>query len=558
DWIREASEDIRFQQELSNAAAEWERRGMPRDRLYRGSQLKESLTWLAHNTASANETLFLRASNARHAQDRFRLIMVSLVLFILLIPAALLTEQQLAPPTVTSLADSGPGSLRQVIEGAQPGSTITFASNLKGKISLTSSLNITKDLTIRGPGAQQLSIGGNRTTGYLIGILPKGNATFSDLSFSVSSSVPGSLISNQGKLTLEKCSINGNTDIGLTISTTANPNEKVGEGAAISSSGGTLIVSDSIISHNTVDSSTSFGGAISGLASTISITNSQITDNIVKARGQFAQGGAIQSANGTLTITGSTISGNKGIGGKKVITAGAISSINSTATLTSSHITNNALSTDQQGEGGGIYVFGSSLTINSSSITGNTLTANPAYGGGIASFNSAANGNAVTSKITITNTTVSNNTTKGGQQLGSGGGIFAEGSLTITGSTFTNNTVTSAYNGSEAATGGGISALGTLSLTASTVAGNTVNASNSNAKGGGIFVTEPSTSAQNLALINSTISGNTVSGSQGGIGGGIDARGTFGTIDFSTIYGNVASSQGGGVNLEVARSGNTY
>ncbi len=46
-----------------------------------------------------------------------------------------------------------------------------------------------------------------------------------------------------------------------------------------------------------------------------------------------------------------------------------------------------------------------------------------------------------------------------------------------------------------------------------------------------------------------------MSGSQGALGGGIDAKGTQGVIDFATIYGNIASSQGGGINLEAAQTG---
>lgn len=67
-----------------------------------------------------------------------------------------------ATNSVTSLADSGAGSLRQVIADSIPGDTINFS--VMGTITLTSSqLVVAKDLTILGPGLPALVISGNNS-----------------------------------------------------------------------------------------------------------------------------------------------------------------------------------------------------------------------------------------------------------------------------------------------------------------------------------------------------------------------------------------------------------
>lgn len=72
EWLRESRDDLRLQRDLSSDAAEWQRRGQPADRLYRGLVLDEALLWQARNVPSADESAFLAAGvsdRARQADD---------------------------------------------------------------------------------------------------------------------------------------------------------------------------------------------------------------------------------------------------------------------------------------------------------------------------------------------------------------------------------------------------------------------------------------------------------------------------------------------------------
>ena len=80
-----------------------------------------------------------------------------------LLLAATTMSAHAANITVTNTNDSGLGSLRQALTIANDGDTINFA--VTGTITLTSGgLPINKNITILGPGADQLSIDGNQAS----------------------------------------------------------------------------------------------------------------------------------------------------------------------------------------------------------------------------------------------------------------------------------------------------------------------------------------------------------------------------------------------------------
>ena len=85
-----------------------------------------------------------------------------------LVPRIELLEDRtvLSTWTVTNPADSGDGSLRAAIAGAQSGDQVVFDTSLKGQtITLTSGpLAIAQSLDIEGPGADKLAISANHAS----------------------------------------------------------------------------------------------------------------------------------------------------------------------------------------------------------------------------------------------------------------------------------------------------------------------------------------------------------------------------------------------------------
>lgn len=250
-----------------------------------------------------------------------------------------------ATHTVTSLADSGAGTLRQALIDANNGDTINFS--VTGAITLTSdSLTVGNDLTIIGPGSGLLAINGNGVHRVLV-VLGGATATVSDLTLTNGSGLGGCGLYNLGDLTVNRCLISGNTGM---------------LGGGVYQGGGTLTMTDCTISGNTA--SASIGGGIYANGGTLSLVNCTISGNTAKSSG----GGIYSGVN--LSLTNCTVSGNtvpSGVeGGAGFHQAGG------TLTLDSCTVTDN--STDQKG--GGIYnsdavVLKNTIISNNSAASGN-------------------------------------------------------------------------------------------------------------------------------------------------------------------------------------------
>jgi hypothetical protein len=299
------------------------------------------------------------------------------------------------PPvfTLTSLADSGNGSLRQSIAHANSGDIITVGTN--GTITLTSGeLLITNNLTIVGSGPARLAITttngprafsiasgvtisisgltirditqGSRGAGiYNQGMLAIGNCVLSGNSAGSSS---GGAVYNEGTMTVTGSSFSGNSgyyggaifNVGILTVTdsTLSGNSASNEGGGAIDNRGSLTVAKSAISDNRA---ARIGGGILN-SDTLSVSNSTLSGNV--AGGQFVgEGGALYNGSGSLTLVNSTLCGNSAGEG------GAIyNSVVGSLTVANSTISGNLA----RYVGGGLYVRGGTNTLNNCTLSGNS------------------------------------------------------------------------------------------------------------------------------------------------------------------------------------------
>lgn len=214
----------------------------------------------------------------------------------------------LTDPIVTTNADAGPGSLRQAILDACPGSVITFDPSLNGQtITLASTLpTINKNLTITGPGANLLTISGNDVV-QLFRVTGADPVMISGLIMAdgKDASTGGGALHNTGRLTLANCTFKNNN--------TTSPH---GGGAVyvLSFNLTTIIEGCTFLNNSSIVSFIEGKAGAVMFAAPGSITNSTFTGNRA-----VAQAGAIRlDANSSIincTITGNAVIGNGGGGG---------------------------------------------------------------------------------------------------------------------------------------------------------------------------------------------------------------------------------------------------
>lgn len=190
-------------------------------------------------------------------------LLVALSLFLVFSPIA--PGHAATTEVVTNTNDSGAGSLRQALADVDAGGTISFSGiGLPAEIVLATPLAISKNVTIEGPGANQLSISG----GNLCRVF----------------------------------SING---VAVNLSGLSVKNGKANEAGGIYVNGGALSATSCDITGNHSDAS---GGAVKGESAALSFTGCRVSDN---GTGFFGRGGAVYLNEGSLSMTDCEIDRNK-------------------------------------------------------------------------------------------------------------------------------------------------------------------------------------------------------------------------------------------------------
>ncbi len=548
--------------------------------------------------------------------------------------------------TVTNDSDSGTGSLRAELALAQNGDTIVFSPKAHGTITLTSGpLEVATGVSIQGPGAGKLTVSGDNSSnvfdigngvtasisGMTItdgvspnyyeagGIFNQGTLTLTNAVVTGNSAPAGTYagaggIENAGTMTIGNSMISQNYGpvagginsfgpLTITGSTISGNSANVGYGVGGIEGYNLLTITGSTISGNSGSDGAinSFGGldlvrsAVSGNTGlamwcfgSSTITNSQIVNNTndVGPNGS-ANGGGI-NANGDLTITGSTISGNTAegffaVGGgiemnSNVLTirgctiqnnqaiaggnawGGAIDISNAVMSVSNSSFVDNSANGASEADGGAVFMNGSGVaaTMVNCTFSGDQALSginNPPgdYTGG--AFGGAISGRFGSSPLTISGSTFINNSVQSG--LGGvsvGGAVTNSGALTVASSLFTGNTAIGGINGGGA-DGGALAGSGTI--TGSTFTGNSAvggsagpasetnyvfggNANGGAIDGGSLTVTDCLIAGNNAtggAVPASDPPGTAFAGT--GQGGGIHCGGLIQVTD-SIIVGNSA------------------
>lgn len=300
--------------------------------------------------------------------------------------------------TVTIEANSGPGSLRQVIADADAGDVVTFDDSMRGKvIKLSSPILVNKNLTIKGLGKDVLTIEGSGSTAEFGGVfrigqefyiqdtvliegltITKGKADLGGNIFSMAADLrlkdvtvsngvgTAGIYVGYGDLTTAKLTLQGATLI----------SQNTEAGVYINRMGTFVMEDDSSVTKNALGGVSNFGTSIMqgravikenlgvGISNvgTLTIQNeASVLDNI-NTSGNF--GGGIANSGTLILKDNARVNGNKfspeNLGGR----GGGISNSGVVSLQDNVVISGNSVT----GEGGGIYNSkGATFTLDGSS-----------------------------------------------------------------------------------------------------------------------------------------------------------------------------------------------
>jgi hypothetical protein len=233
---------------------------------------------------------------------------------------------------VTNNLDSGAGSLRAEIAAAaaDPGSTVTFASNVTGQINtsgfmLGGATPVQGDFTVQGPGANQLTINANGAASIFSFAYNNNqyyNLTLEGLTLTGASSaaIIGTGAPGLRSLTLDQMEISGNAGQAisfgygqqLTVTNSTIADNQTGSGPAIYliAPGATTFANDTI----SWNQSTGLTGALSVSYGSVTLNDVTIANNQADTNNttgaSTATGGIHADAYATITLNNSIVADN--------------------------------------------------------------------------------------------------------------------------------------------------------------------------------------------------------------------------------------------------------
>jgi alpha-tubulin suppressor-like RCC1 family protein len=516
--------------------------------------------------------------------------------------------------SVTTINDSGAGSLRQTIQDANSGDTINLS--VTGTITLTNGeLSVCKNLTLAGPGATNLTLSGNNLSRILY-VCTNTTVSLQGLTLANGYSTNGGGIYNDGgTVNLTDCMLAGNSargSNGYVVVNGSTTNWIVAQpafGGAIYNLGTVTATNCSFIANSaiggtgagdTINTFTSSlgrgemgaGGAIYNASNTVFMAVQTTFDHNYASGGfggnapfgmQYdipvggdAKGGAIFSQ-GQIGLTGATLLTNwvnAGAGGVVIDTyyytywpgaggsacGGAICQRSASLSLLNCTNVGNTAggSRESSASGGGLY-----LDSGTGIVSGGLYSDNQASAAG----DSDGWGN-------------------GSARTGSGGAIWNRATLAVTNIAFSRNNATGANGGMRDARDGGLgsggavcnSTTGVCQVVQCTFVTNTAAGGRSGPSysypffSGGSGNGGAAANEGRLLMVNVTLAGNKVKGGDGGIGGNcsggygygggiMSASGAFLALTNCTIawntasgglssYGNPSPAYGGGLDLQ--------
>lgn len=448
-----------------------------------------------------------------------------------------LLETRIAPAglnilAVTSAADSGPGTLRDIVAKSHA-DALAHPGNLEGiyftlpagtkTITLASEIVIADDTYILGLGAGNLTItGGGNTRLFEIndGTAAAKHVTLNGLSLTLGHSTgDGGAIRSVEALTVLNSLFGG---------CTANGN---GGGLAEEGTGAlaTLTVSNSEFINNSAYSGDG-GGVYASTEGNVTITSSLFSTNYATNYGGGAHLVELPGGFGNLVVANSSVIGNvaeNDDGGGLLLQnrrTGATAAASGYATVYDSLIVANSSARN----GGGVSFFtGNDFVIGSLLINNHAVIT----GGGISTYNDFQ-------ALLVTGSTLEGNSTTSGQSAAGGGGLFAAPSSTAV-TTISN----SAFTGNQSGNGGGGAYADGSALV---VQGSSFGQNAALSYGGGLLVDDDG-SQGSLTLSNSQFASN-----HAGSRGGALTHDASGALHISTasFTHNTAGLTGGAINVD--------